>query len=310
MLGMGLAIFGIASNRRGGGPALSLDFTTGVLPAGVTFTRASSGTYVNSSGLVAVASADVARFSYDPANPTLPSILIEPQRTSVVTHSQDSSAWSTADASLTASAATSPDGSTNATKLTSTVTGTSTGGVYINEGSASGTPSIAIFAKKGTYNWLGLSTGSGSWAYFNLDTGVVGSKANCTSRMVDWGNGWYRCIIETATSPGTYVLFAGKGLDTGTDPWGTNIYTTSGDYIYVWQVDRHAVSPMTSPIITSGATATRSADVLSFTIPAGIGTLTYTFDDASTQVLSVTPGAYTVPTNLNRSHINTIEGAT
>lgn len=51
----------------------------------------------------------------------------------------------------------------------------------------------------------------------------------------------------------------------------------------------------------------RQADVLSFTIPLGVDSLTFTFDDLSTQTVSAFHGSYTVdPASLNRPRIRTI----
>ena len=57
------------------------------------------------------------------------------------------------------------------------------------------------------------------------------------------------------------------------------------------------------------AAVTRAADSAVFTIPAGIGHLTYTFDDNSTQLVAVSPGSYTIPTSLNRPNIKSIVGS-
>lgn len=64
-----------------------------------------------------------------------------------------------------------------------------------------------------------------------------------------------------------------------------------------------AGSVATSPIRTTGASATRAADAASITLPAGTGRITYTFDDGSTQQVGVSPGPYTIPTNLARPYI-------
>jgi hypothetical protein len=44
--------------------ALSFDFSGGTLPAGITFTRASIGTYTDNAGILKAAGNDVARFNY------------------------------------------------------------------------------------------------------------------------------------------------------------------------------------------------------------------------------------------------------
>lgn len=60
----------------------------------------------------------------------------------------------------------------------------------------------------------------------------------------------------------------------------------------------------TSPIRTTGAaTVTRTADVVSVTLPARTTKVKYIFDDGSTQTVTASPGAYVVPTNLNRPQI-------
>jgi propanediol dehydratase large subunit len=65
----------------------------------------------------------------------------------------------------------------------------------------------------------------------------------------------------------------------------------------------------TSYTPTTSATVTRAADNVGFTIPSGITSLLYTFDDNSTQTVSVSAGAYAIPTNLNRPQIKTIVGS-
>ena len=68
-------------------------------------------------------------------------------------------------------------------------------------------------------------------------------------------------------------------------------------------------SNVTSYIPTTTAAVTRAADSAVLTIPAGIGHLTFTFDDNTTQLVTVSAGSYTVPTNLNRPNIKRIVGS-
>ena len=76
-------------------PALDIDFTTGTLDSRITFTRASSGRYYNSSGVLSTAATDVPRFDYNPATLVARGLLIEEQRTNYCPHSQDfaDAAW-------------------------------------------------------------------------------------------------------------------------------------------------------------------------------------------------------------------------
>ena len=68
------------------------DFTTGSIPAGMTFTRAATtngASYFNSSGVMNFAGTDVARFDYDPSALTLRGLLYEPSATNYLKYSQD-----------------------------------------------------------------------------------------------------------------------------------------------------------------------------------------------------------------------------
>jgi hypothetical protein len=78
-LGLGLGL----SAGQVGRAILALDFVSSTsLDSRITFTRASSGTYVNSAGLVATANTNIPRFDYSPTSIGAPlGLLIEEQRT-------------------------------------------------------------------------------------------------------------------------------------------------------------------------------------------------------------------------------------
>jgi hypothetical protein len=61
----------------GDGSTLSLDFTTGVLDPRLTFTRSTTGTFINASGFVESAAINSPRFDYDPTTLTPRGLLIE-----------------------------------------------------------------------------------------------------------------------------------------------------------------------------------------------------------------------------------------
>jgi hypothetical protein len=71
----------------------TFSFLTGV-PSGWTYSRASNATYFNSSGVLTVASADVARVDYDPSGLSLRGLALEPSRTNWVRNSIASAAVS------------------------------------------------------------------------------------------------------------------------------------------------------------------------------------------------------------------------
>jgi hypothetical protein len=84
----GLVADASSFNGGGGGPALGLDFMVpGVLDPRITFTRASTGTYFDSSGVLQTAAINTPRWDYDPATLALRGLLIEEARTNVLLNS-------------------------------------------------------------------------------------------------------------------------------------------------------------------------------------------------------------------------------
>src|SRR6187399_3314320 len=74
-----------SSFNGGGGPALGLDFMVpGVLDPRITFTRASTGTYFDSAGVMRSAAVNTPRWDYDPATLALRGLLLEEARTNAV----------------------------------------------------------------------------------------------------------------------------------------------------------------------------------------------------------------------------------
>ena len=70
------------------GATLDLSFMTpGTLPSGVTFTRASTGTYFDVTGMMQTAPANTPRWDYDPMTHALNGLLIEDARTNLLLNS-------------------------------------------------------------------------------------------------------------------------------------------------------------------------------------------------------------------------------
>ena len=89
-------------------------------PLPFTFTRASNATVVNKAGLIETVGNGIPRIDF--LGNTQGALLLEPQRTNLVSYSEDFSQWSTVDSSVTDNNAISPDGSLNASLLTEGVT--------------------------------------------------------------------------------------------------------------------------------------------------------------------------------------------
>jgi hypothetical protein len=223
--------------------------------ADLSVTRATTATRVNSAGLIESVATNVPRLDY--TNGTCPSILVEPQRTNLLTYSQqfDNAAWVKFNgATVTPNAVISPDGTANADQLIASPTQEIYNGGAKPLGSI--TYTVSCFAKyNGSVLKLQMSDFATSLteAQFNLQTGAVGTISqgatwsNTTSSIQNYGNGWYRCIL-TSTSPVT-----------------ATIYNSIIGNAYIYGSQLEAGSYATSYIPTTSASVTRNADVISKT---------------------------------------------
>jgi hypothetical protein len=185
-------------------PTLNLDFAkTKALDPRVTFTRASTATFVGSNGLIQTAASGAARFDHNPETGESLGLLVEEARTNNVLYSNGMNAsvwWNYAYMiSRTYNAGVSPDGTTTATLFTVNTN--------LQEHFLSGnTPSLpsaiythSIFAKQGTgsYN-IQLRIGGVSEApyiKFNFSTEQV--TTNSSARVEKFPNGWYRLSVTS-----------------------------------------------------------------------------------------------------------------
>jgi hypothetical protein len=80
-----------SANEGGGGastdPTQDLDFTTGLMPPGISFTRNGVATYFDSTGNMVTAPAQTPRFDYDPGTKVLRGLLIEQASTNTISNS-------------------------------------------------------------------------------------------------------------------------------------------------------------------------------------------------------------------------------
>lgn len=232
----------------------------------ITFTRASSGTYVGSDGLIKTAAVNEPRFDHNPTTGESLGLLVEETRTNLLLRSEefDNAYWSVNNSSVTANTAVSPDGLTTADLLTET-SANGHHNVYRNVTVTNGTVyTLSCYAKPAGRNWLSLYEDSAiNYAWFNLSTGVVGSVSGTgvTATIQALGDGWYRCAL-TYTQVGTI----GRIRIALTNANGVFSYQGDGTSgIYIWGAQLEVGSFSTSYIPTSSATVTRSADVASIT---------------------------------------------
>ena len=252
-----------------------------------TFTRASSGTFVGSNGLIQSAGNNVARFDHDPVTLASRGLLIEESRTNQSLRSGAivfGAGWFIDNATSTASE-TGPDGNTSYRITESTGTGThlavNTGGTALPAGTSiiSGTVYTgSFFVKKvaGSIDWIQVTLGSGgfgttAYANFNISNGTIGNSAGLASgtspRIEDYGDGWYRCSISvaaTATITSTNVIVAFIQNTNGTTRLPSYTGSTSSSVLAA-MCQFEAGSFATSYIPTTMASVVRSADVCSIT---------------------------------------------
>ena len=246
------------------GEAYSLKPTDG--SGDLTFTRASSATRVNESGLIESVATGVPRIDYTSGCGKL---LLEPQRTNLIPYSQDFSNafWIKTSATVTTSTVVSPDGLQGSYKL---IPDNGTGGnrsISNNYTSLAGLHTHTCFAKKGEYNYLMLRTRNNPSAgvMFDLANGTLSvnltSPVYVSSQIENYGNGWYRCSItldpSQADTVGQLFISMCVGI-TGSEGNSFNGDGTSGIYIFGSSLEQGSYP--TSYIPTSGVAVTRVAD--------------------------------------------------
>jgi hypothetical protein len=230
----------------------------------LTFSRASTATRVNASGLIETVASNVPRLDYQGAT-CGPRLLLEPQRTNVVFPSNASSNWSAlGGATVTPNATTSPEGTANATAMYETNT-TNNFVLYKDFTVATGAVCIyAIVKTNGRNIQLGDLGGGGSEnARFNLVDGTVITQNTSNNAYIEsYGNGWYK-VGFSMTKSGTLLRVGIYTLD-----YETSSTTHVGDStkgIFIYHVQGEQASYSTSVIPTTTAAVTRLADAASKT---------------------------------------------
>ena len=232
----------------------------------ITFSRASSATFLGSNGLLQTAANNVPRIEYD-ATGAVKGLLIEEARTNILVYSSDYTGvdWNKNGTTATASAGVSPSGLTDASLITATAI-TDEHRFYQNRPSA-GTHNTfytkSIYAKAGTANFISISGGStaSGYAVFNLSTGAVSGQANMQQATIeDVGRGWYRCSMHGTVANNFLVVNIGT---TAANAVPQVNWLGAGETVQVYGSQWEAAAFPTSYIPTSGSTATRAADLAS-----------------------------------------------
>ena len=249
----------------------------------------------------------------DYLNSTCPRLILEGQRTNLVTFSEqfDNAIWSKTNTTITANTAVSPDGYTNADKL---VENTSLGNHRIFQGPAA-TPSTAytasVFVKKEEITSVEILETTLGGCIFNLTNGTITSGTG--GFIENYGNGWFRCGITKTTG----VAQVGFTLQIRLVKGGTSTYTGNGvDGLYLWGCQIEAGAYATSYIPTLAASVTRVADAASKTgISSLIGQTEGTlfaevdltnFDTSNVRIFAISDGTSSNRVNLLTNSSNRI----
>lgn len=264
----------VGDRFRAFGDAVSpvlLGVTPGTLStASQTFTRASAAYQTSSAGLLSSLAADAVRSTHYIGGER--TILLEAQRTNLLTYSEqfDNAAWLKSVASVSANAATAPDGAVTADKLipnsgAGLASGTAGSVTQATTVSGGATWALSIYAEAAGFPGIQLREGAvtGTEAYVDLTTGAVtyrvGTSAGMNVTATDAGSGRWRVQATRTTDGGetscTVNIKPAGGSDTGDG--------TSG--VYLWGAMLEQASLASSYIKTEGATASRAVDALSLT---------------------------------------------
>ena len=238
---------------------------------GWTFTRASTGYYTTTGGVLVPFASGSLRTGDRGA-------LIEGAGTNLCLQSQtfDNASWNNFHSVETAAATASPTSAVDAFRLVDdSGTGTGTVSIFQNVTVPSATNmTFSVFCKADQLSWIALrtsnydATGNGT-SYFNIGSGVVGTKdANHSASGIQaLSNGWYRVwiVFQTTTDVvGTInILIAEADGDSVVSRNGTSS-------IYIWGAQLEATAYATSYIPTTTASATRAADSLTVTGVTGL----------------------------------------
>jgi hypothetical protein len=237
-------------------------------------TRGTVKNRVNRAGVLSEVASGVPATDF--AGGVLRGTTVEPSAVNLALRSEefDNAYWTPLELTVTPNTTVAPNGETTADTLTESANNaaraisSSSSGISFTSGTVY---TFSVFAKfNGRFCRLALPSGQFGVisANFDLQNGIAFNVSGTGARIVDFGNGWYRCsITSTATSSGSGVLTITMATTSG----GTGIYQGDGTSgIFIWGAQLETVSVATSYIKTEGSTQTRNADVITKT---GLGSV-------------------------------------
>ena len=187
-------------------------------------------------------------------------LLLEPQRSNLITHSNSYNSWTKDDVTLT-SGQSGVYGTNNAWLIQGN---TNSSRHNMNKSvSSTGQHSFSLYAKAKELQYIQIASAQTTDEYANFDLSD-GSVGNVGSRFLDAkatsvGNGWYRLSVYTNNGFNSFYISL---IQSKTDGWlPTYSGTNSTDGLYIQHAQLESGSYPTSIIETTTTSVTRLADV-------------------------------------------------
>ena len=227
------------------------------------------------------AASGVARFDHNPVTFESLGLLIEEQRTNLLTYSEqfDNAAWTKNNATITTNTIVAPDGTLTGDKF---VEGTIADAIACARTGLSFTAANTFtgYAKAGENRYVFMrcfaSIGNYGNVTFDLQTGVITQTnsvgvVTATGSITNVGNGWYRLSVTVSSTSSVINIIGFVMSNTATPTFNTagvlaTPYTGNGfNGVYLWGAQLEAGAFATSYIPTVASQVTRAADSASMT---------------------------------------------
>jgi len=232
------------------------------------FTRASSATRINSSGLIETVATDVPRLNYpliDGVVNGCPSLLLEDDRENLVVWSNDlsSNVWQSGQVSKFANQTISPDGTLNASKVAVTLTNNTH---WFQQIFAIGENDVTIsaYVKNIDANFIQVTNAGNPLAYANFDiqNGTVGTNGSAmpNPKIEKLPNDWYRISVAVDNTGFASTFMRFYIVNSASANFNQGFLPTSAVSLYFWGGQCEIGSFETSVILTTTSAVTRSAE--------------------------------------------------
>jgi hypothetical protein len=231
--------------------------------------RSTTKTRTNGAGLIETVAANVPSLNYDTVGGA-PSILLEPQRTNLITYSQDASNsnWTKNAAIIVSNTTNAPDNTLTAFKLIGDTSGNVIHSIRQTPTFTPNTsPVITLHAKLSDLQYIyvgGLGRNPNNlegYVWFDLQNGTVGTAlSGYSGNIVSLINGWFKITVFCPIS----TVSANREMRIGvSDANGGQNYTGDGiKGVFIWGIQLEEGSFATSYIPTLGSAVTRNQDLV------------------------------------------------